>query len=69
MGIRDAIGALFGGADENRHIEYLGPTFRKMILGLTPEELYRTQPQVRIVMSFVARKHRPPGFESVRAHI
>lgn len=55
MGIRDAIGALFGGADENQHIEYLGPTFRKMILGLTPEELYRTQPQLRIVMSFVAR--------------
>ena len=26
-----------------------------MILGLTPEELYRTQPHLRIVLSFVAR--------------
>lgn len=55
MGIRDAIGALFGGRDDGPSIEYLGPTFRKMILGLTPEELYRTQPHLRIVLSFVAR--------------
>lgn len=55
MGIRDAISALLGGRDESPYVEYLGPTFRKMILGLTPEELYRTQPHLRIVLSFVAR--------------
>lgn len=33
----------------------VGPVFREMILGLTPEELWRTQPQLRIVTSFLAR--------------
>lgn len=55
MGVRDAITALFSQRDHQTQLEWLGPTFRSMILGLTPEELYRTQPHLRIVLSFVAR--------------
>lgn len=51
MGLLDT---LFGRNDRVT-VEWLGPTFRSMILGLTPEELYRTQPHLRIVLSFVAR--------------
>lgn len=51
MGFLDT---LFGRNDRVT-VEWLGPTFRSMILGLTPEELYRTQPHLRIVLSFVAR--------------
>lgn len=54
MAIRDALAGLFGRRDD-MSIEFLGPTFQSMILGLTPEELYRTQPHLRIVLSFVAR--------------
>ena len=54
MGIRDTIATLFGPRNEMAG-EWMGPTFRSMILGLTPEELYRTQPHLRIVLSFVAR--------------
>jgi HK97 family phage portal protein len=43
------------GRNDRMTVEWLGPTFRSMILGLTPEELYRTQPHLRIVLSFVAR--------------
>jgi HK97 family phage portal protein len=43
------------GMDGTPNIQYFGPTFRSMILGLTPEELFRTQPHLRIVLSFVAR--------------
>lgn len=55
MGVRDALSALFSQRDNLAQIDWLGPTFRSMILGLTPEELYRTQPHLRIVLSFVAR--------------
>ncbi|WP_425836973.1 phage portal protein [Microbacterium sp. PA5] len=51
MGLFDT---LFGRNDRVT-VEWLGPTFRSMILGMTPEELYRTQPHLRIVLSFVAR--------------
>jgi HK97 family phage portal protein len=54
VAIREAIRALFGNDDVYR-VEYLGPTFREMVLGLTPEEMYRTQPYLRQVISFVAR--------------
>lgn len=54
MAIRDALAALFS-RPTVQQIEWLGPTFRDMVLGLTPEELYRTQPHLRIVLSFVAR--------------
>ncbi|MEV8134302.1 phage portal protein [Microbacterium aurantiacum] len=56
MGLRDAFSALIGGRRDDFHtVEWLGPSFREMVLGLTPEELYRTQPHLRIVLSFVAR--------------
>lgn len=55
MGVREAVSALFSQRDHQSQIDWLGPTFRSMILGLTPEELYRTQPHLRIVLSFVAR--------------
>lgn len=54
MAIRDALAALMG-RDKVERIEWLGPAFRDMVLGLTPEELYRTQPHLRTVLSFVAR--------------
>jgi len=55
VGVRDALASLLRRRDDNRMVEWLGPTFREMILGLTAEELYRTQPHLRIVLSFVAR--------------
>ena len=55
MGLRDAVSALFGVQNSPTQVEWLGPTFRSMVLGLTPEELYKTQPHLRIVLSFVAR--------------
>ena len=55
MGLRDAVAALLGVQNTPMQVEWLGPTFRSMVLGLTPEELYRTQPHLRIVLSFVAR--------------
>ncbi len=54
MGVREAVSALLGNRG-NLTIDWLGPTFRDMVLGLTPEELYRTQPHLRTVISFVAR--------------
>ena len=64
MSVRDALAALFGRNEGVHHVEWLGPTFRSMILGLTPEELYRTQPHLRIVLSFVARNIAHLGLKS-----
>lgn len=64
MGVRDALAALLGRREDLQSIEFLGPTFRSMILGLTPEELYRTQPHLRIVLSFVARNVAHLGLQS-----
>lgn len=55
MAIREAWAALLGRSEPVEHVEWIGPTFRQMVLGLTPEELYRTQPHLRIVLDFVAR--------------
>ncbi|OAZ40942.1 hypothetical protein A9Z40_03095 [Microbacterium arborescens] len=55
MGVLDALSAMFTQRDGRSRIDWLGPTFQSMILGLTPEELYRTQPHLRTVLSFVAR--------------
>lgn len=55
MGVRDALAGLLRPRGDFHTVEALGPTFREMILGLTAEELYRTQPHLRIVLSFVAR--------------
>lgn len=54
MAVRDVIARFFG-LSAQEHVEFLGPAFRDMVLGLTAEELYRTQPHLRIVLSFVAR--------------
>lgn len=35
--------------------DWMGPALRRMVLGLTAEELYRTQPHLRTVVGFVAR--------------
>lgn len=64
MAFRDAIQGLFQQRDHRSQIDWLGPTFRSMILGLTPEELYRTQPHLRIVLSFVARNIAHLGLHS-----
>ncbi len=63
MGVREALASLVG-INGTPNIEYLGPTFRSMILGLTPEELYRTQPHLRIVLSFVARNVAHLGLQA-----
>lgn len=55
MGVLDSLSALFTPRDGRSRIDWIGPTFQSMILGLTPEELYRTQPHLRTVLSFVAR--------------
>ena len=56
MGFLDGLNALLGRRSSGpRSVEWIGPTFQQMILGLTPEELYRTQPHLRTVISFVAR--------------
>jgi len=55
MGVLDTLSAMFTQRDGRSRIDWLGPTFQSMILGLTPEELYRTQPHLRTVLSFVAR--------------
>ena len=57
MGFENAWNALAGRGDTGggRRVEWIAPTFRSMVLGLTPEELYRTQPHLRTVLSFVAR--------------
>lgn len=63
MAVRDYLASLFG-ARPTHHVEFLGPTFQNMILGLTPEELYRTQPHLRTVLSFVARNVAHLGLQS-----
>ncbi|SDQ05154.1 phage portal protein [Leucobacter chromiiresistens] len=68
MAIRDALAALFGRQDTSRAVEWLGPSLQQMVLGLTAEELYRTQPHLRIVLDFVARNVAHlglPAFERV----
>lgn len=55
MGLRDALNALAGRGTPGTAVEWIGPTFQQMVLGMTPEELYRTQPHLRTVLSFVAR--------------
>lgn len=64
MGIRDALAALVGGS--SRTVEYYGPNFREMVLGLTEEELYRTQPHLRTVLSFVARNVAHLGLKAFK---
>ena len=54
MGVREALAALLAPRGD-RSVDWVGPTFQSMVLGLTPEELYRTQPHLRTVLSFVAR--------------
>ncbi len=53
MGFLDALQGVFAG--KQARIEFYGNTIRDLVLGLTPEELYRSQPHLRTVLSFVAR--------------
>jgi len=55
MGLLDGLSSIFTSRTHGQQVDWLGPTFRGMVLGLTPEELYRTQPHLRTVLSFVAR--------------
>lgn len=55
MGFRDAVMSLLGSRRGAYQIEMVGSPLRDMVLGLTPEELYKTQPDLRSVISFVAR--------------
>lgn len=64
MAIRDVISRLFGQSQPSAQIEWLGPAFREMVLGLSPEELYRTQPYLRIVLDFVARNVAHLGLQA-----
>lgn len=63
MGFRDAFSALFA-PRSGPDIDWVGPTFQSMILGLTAEELYRTQPHLRTVLSFVSRNVAHLGLQA-----
>lgn len=63
MGVRDALAALIGGGQQMQ-IQFMGNTIRDLVLGLTPEELYRSQPHLRTVLSFVARNAAHLGLKS-----
>ena len=54
MSVLSSLRALFSPAQSVYQIDF-GPVFRELVEGLTPEELYRTQPHLRIVTSFLAR--------------
>lgn len=64
MAIRDALAALFSSRASTEQVQWLGPSLRQMVLGLTAEELYRTQPHLRIVLDFVARNVAHLGLPS-----
>lgn len=54
MGIREAWANLrYRGGQAQ--IEYYGGALRDLILGVSPETMFRTQPQLRTVLSFVSR--------------
>ena len=63
MGIRDVMSALLTPRN-GATVDWIGPTFQSMVLGLTPEELYRTQPHLRTVLSFVARNVAHLGLQA-----
>lgn len=54
MGIRETVANLLRGTGQTT-IQFQGGTLRDLVLGLTPEEMFRSQPHLRTVLSFVAR--------------
>lgn len=55
MSLFDSLRSMFGGSsDSPYHIEYVGPTVSD-VMGFGPEDLFRTQPHLRTVISFLAR--------------
>lgn len=63
MGVREALTALLAPRNGTA-IEYVGPNMQAMVLGLTAEELYRTQPHLQTVVSFVARNVAHLGLQA-----
>lgn len=63
MAIRDVLSSLFAPRN-SAEVEWIGPTFQSMVLGLTAEELYRTQPHLQTVLSFVARNVAHLGLQA-----
>lgn len=55
MGLREALSAFASSLGGHRQVVLVGDEIRNMVNGLTPEELYRTQPDLRTVVSFIAR--------------
>lgn len=67
MGFRDAIASLLGVGTKYEGITYVGSS-ASAVLGFSPEELYRTQPHLQTVVSFMARNVAHlglPAFERV----
>lgn len=54
MALRDALRALIGANPQYRDVTFVGPGMND-VLGLSVEDLWRTQPHLRTVVSFVAR--------------
>ena len=62
MGIRNAISALRGQLPPNLTVEYTTPA--TSVLGLSVEDLWRTQPELRTVVTFLARNIAQLGVHS-----
>lgn len=62
MGIRNAISALRGQLPPNLTVEYTTPA--TSVLGLSAEDLWRTQPELRTVVTFLARNIAQLGVHS-----
>lgn len=54
MGVIESLRGFFTGNSQYQHIHYIGPTVSQ-VLGMGPEELFRTQPHLRTVITFIAR--------------
>lgn len=63
MGFREVLNGLLGRTVGIERVS-LGPVFKSMVMGLTPEELYRSQPHLRTVLSFVARNVAHLGLQA-----
>ena len=63
MGIREAFAALRGQNSVFPNVTY-GPDFQSRVLGMSVEDLWRTQPYLRTVVTFLARNIAQLGLHS-----
>jgi len=57
VGLLDNIRSLLGGADRNGYVQFVDSRglFEDYVMGLSPEDMFRTQPNLRTLVSFLAR--------------